>query len=890
MTAEDFRWLFEKTKAERDEARAEIVLLMKILAARGAEWPAEETNGNSTPVEAVQTEPAPLLDYKPTYRFGMDSPAEVDPGLVTLKGWCFTALGFEVDGIRALIDGETTKGRYGGERVEVGRMFNGMANSRFSGFEIDTNLEDLPAQVILQASRRGGGWETFHQLRLEQRKPKPATSGVPVGDIWHSPSPEFIGCLENPLPVTNNLSGSLFVSGWVFSRGAKIKTLFVSHDDAEEVEAAFQMVRSDVAECHPENPEARLSGFNAYLPIGLGYSGDVNLKVEAELLDGTRAIAFGRVVRVTHEPGRQHDYEHSIPHETKPPYAAWLEANALTPALVLRMRKDAENLARVGPKISILTPTHDTPATFLKELIDSVTGQYYANWELCFADDASTQPHVRKILEAAVKADNRIKVVFRKTNGHIVEATNSAFEIASGDYVSLLDHDDLLSPDALLHVAEAVVGNPAADLIYTDEDKIDESGGRYDPIFKGAFSPEMSLTHNYIQHFTTIRRSLVANIGGLRRGFEGAQDLDLYLRVIEQTTPDRILHLPFVCYHWRCHAESTASHGGQKSYVFDSAFKAIQESLDRRGLRASPFLPDFADKGHLCLYQLKWDGKLAAERRVTIIIPTKNRGDLLKACVASLVRTIDPNHAELIIVDDGSDDSPTLDFLTEVEREKVLSCRVIRMEPGKGGFNFSRLVNQGVAEARTPLVLLLNNDMEATAPGWLEDMVGWMSVPGVGAVGAKLLYPTKNLIQHAGVFVGANNGLAAHYFESMDDRLMGFNFLSHAARNVSAVTAACLLTSAGLFRELGGFDEEHFGVEFNDVDFCLRLGQTGRRIVFSPQATLLHHCGASRGRGFDPEEHASFLSRYRSFRDPVLQPQSGHQLRVDGNQSALLGT
>src|SRR2546423_278906 len=258
------------------------------------------------------------------------------------------------------------------------------------------------------------------------------------------------------------------------------------------------------------------------------------------------------------------------------------------------MMRDASRIEKTGPKISILVPTYNTPAPYLEELIDSVRGQFYPNWQLCLADDASTQPHVRSILERAAAADLRIAVLFRDTNGHIVQASNSALALAQGDYVGLLDHDDLLSPDALLHIAEAVVADGSLDVLYTDEDKLSPEGNRYDPIFKGSFSPEMSLTHNYIQHFTVIRRSLVQEAGGFREGFEGAQDLDLYLRVLAKTRPERVRHIPFVCYHWRSHPQSTASSGAQKRYVFDSARESIAENLRRRHLRAVPFLPEWA--------------------------------------------------------------------------------------------------------------------------------------------------------------------------------------------------------------------------------------------------------------------------------------------------------
>jgi GT2 family glycosyltransferase len=378
----------------------------------------------------------------------------------------------------------------------------------------------------------------------------------------------------------------------------------------------------------------------------------------------------------------------------------------------------------------------------------------------------------------------------------------------------------------------------------------------------------MSLTHNYIQHFTVIRRSVLEKAGRFREGFEGAQDLDLYLRVLETTTPERVRHIPFVCYHWRSHPESTASSGKQKTYVFESARKGIAETLQRRHINAIPFLPDWAKESNCCLYQLKWSRELLKGNPVTIVIPTKDRGDLLRKCFASLERTVDAECVRVIVIDDFSEDAATRNVLKELESGSRLRCRVTQPRSRSTSFNFSQLVNEGVAAATTELVLLLNNDTEALTPGWLEEMVGWMSIDGVAAVGAKLLYP-DNTIQHAGVIVGPHGGLADHIFHRLPKDVIGFNFLTHAARNVAAVTGACMLISKAAFNELGGFDQDAFGMEYNDVDFCLRLNTSGRRVVFTPQSILLHHCGQSRqGVAWRPAEHLNFLRRYGRLKDP----------------------
>ncbi|PYK87562.1 MAG: hypothetical protein DMF47_02920 [Verrucomicrobia bacterium] len=677
---------------------------------------------------------------------------------------------------------------------------------------------------------------------------------------------DFEGTLENPGDEVTNEHGLLLVTGWLYLRTKKMAALSARLNGGEEVRLAHSLPRADVARHLPQFPSVRDSGFEGYVPIEMGFSGRSRLEVEAVLTDGTRMRCFQREVIVKlPDPPRRREPPQELSEEDR--YARWIRTNQLTPYLLKRMTRDSSRIGQIGPQISIVVPTFNTPAPYLEALIKSVRGQVYPNWQLCLADDASTEPHVRSILEKAAAADSRVEFSIRPANGHIVKASNSALDLAKGDYVGLLDHDDLLTPDALLHVAEAIVSERALDVLYTDEDKLSPEGKRYDPIFKGSFSPEMSLTHNYIQHFTVIRKTLLQEVGGFREGFEGAQDLDLYLRVLEKTTPERVRHLPFVCYHWRSHPESTASNGGQKKYVFDSAGKSIAEALTRRCIRAVPFLPKWAKKANCCLYQLKWSPDLLKENPVTIVIPTKNRSDLLQKCLASLERTVGAASVNVIIVDDFSEEESTRSYLKQLSSRTRLPCRVIQPRSRSAEFNFSRLINEGVAAATTPLVLLLNNDTEALDAGWLEEMVGWMSIRGVGAVGAKLLYP-DHTIQHAGVIVGSHGGLADHIFHRLPEDVIGFNFLTHAARNVSAVTGACILTSKAAFDEVRGFDQGTLGMEYNDVDFCLRLGRAGKRVVFTPQATLLHRNAQSRGKGWRPNEHLSFLRRYPGIKDP----------------------
>ncbi|OIQ75170.1 putative teichuronic acid biosynthesis glycosyltransferase TuaC [mine drainage metagenome] len=363
-----------------------------------------------------------------------------------------------------------------------------------------------------------------------------------------------------------------------------------------------------------------------------------------------------------------------------------------------------------------------------------------------------------------------------------------------------------------------------------------------------------------------MRKLLIDKVGGMRKGFEGAQDLDMFLRVAEITSPDKIRHIPQIAYHWRSHDESTASQGTQKTYVFDSADRAIREALKRRGLNAEPFLPQIARKYGMCLNQLRWIDSIGQGKEVTILIPTKDRVDLLERCINSLYKTCDKRFVKILIMDDRSTDLATLKYFQELENNSPMSCRVVRPRRGDGTFNYARLINEAVDYVDTPYILQLNNDVEAIEPGWLEDMMGWMSIDDVGVVGAKLLYQ-DHTVQHAGVVIGPHGGLADHQFYQLPERDVGYLALAHATRNVSAVTGACMLITTELFRKLNGFDEINFAVEFNDVDFCLRTLESGKRVVCTPQARLTHLTSATRGNSYNPQEHINFITKYKQFKD-----------------------
>ena len=737
------------------------------------------------------------------------------------------------------------------------------------------------------------------------------------------PGADLHGVQEIPGHWIHALYDKFRLNGWAFSEQRTIKQITASIGPGRDNRLIHGQAREDVAAYNPTWPQALKSNFYGLVDIPRDTPSPAALKIFVEYTDGEKVLFFtkrlflnkqdehtgpvpvyserlfwrcatslllpvlaGRVrvddwkeLRRQVLVCRRELQEAMVRKSTRPavaapprvtdPYQLWLANNKLSRNLARLLAADGTRLAARGPKISLAVPLYNTPEHFLEELIESVTLQHYPHWELCLADDASPQPHVARMLRAAAAADPRIKFVVRPQNGHIAEATNSALDLCTGEFVGLVDHDDLLPPDALLHVAEAILANPGAGYFYTDEDKINEAGERYDPQFKGAWNPEMAITHNFTHHLSVIRRDLIDRAGRMRGGFTGAQDIDLFLRVFELLAPDQIVHVPFIGYHWRSHPESTASHGGQKGYLFDAARRSITEAIARRGLRASPYLPPLCEKFALCLHQLRWDPALLPENPVTIVIPTRNRADLLRRCLDSLARTTDRRWVRVLVVDDHSTEKDTLDYLATLPSRPDLDCQVLVNAAAGDKFSYSHLVNLGTAAAATPLVLHLNNDVEALEPGWLEDMVGWLSVPGVGVVGAKLVHADQTL-NHAGIIVGAQGGLADALFAGLPKDDLGYLFLPHCARNVTAVTGACLLTRTDLYRQLGGFDSADFEVAYNDIDYCLRAQAAGFRTVFTPQAVLQHIGSATRGRAYSEREHLAFVQRHGLHRDPYL--------------------
>jgi len=496
------------------------------------------------------------------------------------------------------------------------------------------------------------------------------------------------------------------------------------------------------------------------------------------------------------------------------------------------------------PKISIIMPVYNPPLDLLREAIDSVRTQLYGEWELCIADDASTKPEIAQALQAFARQDKRIKVVFRPENGHISHASNSALELATGEFIALMDNDDLLPEHALYWVARTALENPDAGMFYSDEDKVDSHGKRTSPYFKSAWNAHLCRSQNMVCHLGVYRTDLVRSLGGFRPGFEGAQDYDLALRCADALKPGHIVHIPRVLYHWRIHEGSTALAGTEKPYAALAGAKALEEHLQRRHCKAEvQLLPTGMYRVH---YEVP-----SPQPMVSLIIPTRNAEALVRQCIDSIVQRSTYNNYEIILVDNGSDDPSALAYFAALDQTERV--RVIRDD---SPFNYSALNNMAVRAAQGELIGLVNNDIEVITPNWLEEMVGLATLPEVGAVGARLWYPDDRL-QHGGVIVGVG-GVAGHSHKYLPKGDHGYFCRAELVQEFSAVTAACLVIRKSTFLAVEGLDEENLRVAFNDVDFCLRVGEAGYVNVWTPYSELYHHESATRGHEDTPEKQARF--------------------------------
>jgi len=521
-------------------------------------------------------------------------------------------------------------------------------------------------------------------------------------------------------------------------------------------------------------------------------------------------------------------------------YQQWLTRHALTPERRRQLEEQCAVLA-YRPLVSIVTPVYNTPERWLREAVDSVRAQVYPHWQLCLADDASTEPHVGRVLAEYAGLDDRIHVITLSENSGISGASNAALAAATGQFVAMLDHDDELQADALLEVVRLLNQQPDLDIIYTDEDKKTRDGRRLSPFFKPDWSPNLLLSCNYIAHFLSYRRSLLEKTGGFRGAFDGSQDYDLILRASELTT--RIGHIPLPLYSWRMISGSAAASERAKPYAYEAAARALTEAMQRRNIPGRVEALDVPG-----IYRVQPD--LREQPLVSVIIPTRDKAGLLHRCLAALRLHVAYPACEIVVVDSAPEE-PLPDDLKPVVTAVVLY-------EGEG-FNFSRAINLGAGRARGEYLLLLNDDTEPIADGWLEAMLAQSQRPEVGVVGARLL-GRDGEPQHEGVVLGIWGLPAAN----LPFRHWG---LGNCLRDCSAVTAACMMTRRDVFDKLGGFDEG-MRLGWNDVDYCLRARQAGYAVIYTPAAVLRHDEGSTRGATPHPEDDAVFRRRWESPDDP----------------------
>jgi glycosyltransferase involved in cell wall biosynthesis len=797
------------------------------------------------------------------YCWWFDHPLDWQRSVRTLyiSGWCVTASGKQIRAIRARIRRRKFLGNYGIERKDVGAV------SERVGFAIAVPLPRGKSHVTIEVQESDGLWRAI--LRR-------AVFGVPNGDsvapidpkyFIHNPgaNPRIEFWLDHPL-VWPKKARQLRVSGWCFA---------ISGDEITEVRARvrknffparFGTPRPDIGLDYDNRPGALRSGFSLQAIIPPGRSEFI---MEARSGNGPWETFFVHPVRgpIFRDPsdGDAGDY------------ARWIRCyDRLQRDDMKRVREQIAQF-HYSPLMSVLLPVYNSNLKWLQRAILSVQKQLYPRWELCIVDDASTDRKIWPFLQRCARQDRRIKLMRRTENGHISAASNDALRLATGDFVALLDHDDELAPTALYFVALALNKNRDLQLLYSDEDKLEERNRRSEPYFKSDWNPELFLAQNFVSHLSVYRTDLIHRVGGFRIGFEGSQDYDLALRCIEQIRPEEIEHLPWVLYHWRAGDQSTASNPTAKPYAQEAARRAVQEHLERTGV-AGTVAPS-----HGVYLQTKY--ALPNERpMVSIIIPTRDQASALKKCVYSIFEKTDYPAYELIVLDNESYDSEALKFLAELKKRDG-----VRVERIDDAFNYSRLNNLGVELSRGSFVALLNNDLEVLHADWLTEMVSRAMQPKVAVVGARLWYP-NGTIQHGGVILGAG-GIAGHAHAGLRRGEPGYFARGHLAQDISAVTTACAVVKREVYLQVGGFDE-NLAVTFNDIDLCLRLREAGYRILWTPYAELIHHESASRGFDDSASKQVRFLAEVEYMkskwggilqRDPFYNP----NLSLDENLFTL---
>ena len=570
-------------------------------------------------------------------------------------------------------------------------------------------------------------------------------------------------------------------------------------------------------------------------------------------------------------------------------YQIWIEKNTPNED---ELEKQKTTKFTYAPKISVVVPMYNTDEKFFQDLIESLNNQTYANWELCLADGS---PKKNENLEKYYEKNKKIKYNFLGKNEGISENTNEAIKMATGDYVGFLDHDDILSEEALFQVVKVINQDLKTDFIYTDEDKIDENYERFEPYFKPDYSPETLECNNYITHFVVVKKEIIEKIGKLNSEFNGAQDFDFVLRATK--VANKIIHISKVLYHWRVHKNSTAYIADTKNYAFEAGKKVIEADLKREGKSATV---EFGQEVP-GIYKIKYE--VIGNPKVSILIPNKDNIKLLKKCITSILKFTTYENYEINIIENNSEKKETFKYYEELVKnskikilnfnkhtvfdingEKSLENKTLNKDLEKNNieknienietkenelqkvseFNYSALINFGVKNVDAEFVLQLNNDTKLITKDWLEIFIGYAQNSEIGAVGARLYYEDKT-IQHAGIIVGVSE-IAGNALVNLPYGKHAYFGREAATRNVLAVTGACLFARRSLYYEVGFMDEKEFKVAFNDVDFCLKLYENGYRNVYNPYIELIHYESKSRGYEISEEKEERFEKEANNFK------------------------
>jgi glycosyltransferase involved in cell wall biosynthesis len=786
----------------------------------------------------------------------IDQPAEWKRprGTLYVSGWCVDRSGAQIKEIVARVGRHRFRGNYGISRPDVGALHPNTPHAARSGFAIAARLPAGAAELTLNVRGADGQWHSIVQREVIGNPS--VYDNPPAGEEWYfsrewTPRSRLESWVD-PLPDWSQKRRYVQLSGWCFATSGPEVSEVRARVRREVFPAYYGIPRPDVSMAYERRPGSLRNGFSVDVIVPWGWS---TLVLEARARGSEWEPFFTQRVRGPHGLHRE-DRQSDVGN-----YPGWIrQYDTLTHHDRSWVTADIRRLKN-PPLFSILMPVYNPQLSWLQSAIESVRTQLYENWELCVVDDASPDVRIWKLLQRYARLDSRIRVARRSTNAHISVTSNDALALATGDFIALLDHDDELAPTALYFAARELNADPRVQFLYTDEDKLDRYGRRFDPHFKPDWNPDLFTCQNYISHLTIHATALARSVGGFRCGFEGSQDYDLSWRCVEKLSEEQIRHIPHILYHWRATRSSVASQAQAKPYALTAARRAVQEHFDRRGIAASV-------EPHREIYLRPHYQLTAHPPLVSIIIPTRDRVEFLRACVESIFSKTDYPNFELIIIDNQSRQPQTQEYLAALAANSRAQVHSYDSE-----FNFSRLNNLGVAHAHGSLIALLNNDLEVINCDWLSEMVSHALRPEIGAVGARLWYP-NGAIQHAGVILGAG-GIGNHAHAGVRDEASYFS-RAHLTQNFSAVTAACMLLRKETYCALGGLDEMNLPVAFNDVDFCLRLLDAGLRVVWTPHAELIHHESMSRGFEDTLEKRQRFLAE-----SEYMRAKWGERLETD---------